>query len=312
MRQSRVHLVPKNATSPDGTGDNPSIGVPVHFTRPRSKIFAPLHRVCIPRLPSPTFSPNYLSRPNSQAIKDSPARPPYDAERAGAVENTAALFMLQAEGVYPPAHRVRDFAYPKANHPFHPHGLAIITPTSVSIFDYASSTLLFLTGTKSPASDLWFFTVPPIPQRTQSALFTLSSLPHARFVSYLHCCFGSPSLSTFLRALSRGYIHGIPLLIPTLVRKFPPLSLSTAFGHLNQLRKWHRVHKTVSLPIMSLCCSSLCVLRPEKQEKTKAQNARHPTDPSSLRLSQSPPLLLTSLSKATLLPSTGPTGRPPI
>jgi hypothetical protein len=45
--------------------------------------------------------------------------PPYDAERAGAVENTAAPFMLQAEGVYPPAHRVRDVAFPKPSH--HPH-----------------------------------------------------------------------------------------------------------------------------------------------------------------------------------------------
>jgi hypothetical protein len=30
-------------------------------------------------------------------------------------------------------------------------------------------------------------------------------------VAYHHRSFGSPSLSTFLRALSRGYIHGIPL-----------------------------------------------------------------------------------------------------
>jgi hypothetical protein len=39
------------------------------------------------------------------------SRYPYDAERASAVavENTAP-FMLQAEGGYPPAHRVRDVA----------------------------------------------------------------------------------------------------------------------------------------------------------------------------------------------------------
>jgi hypothetical protein len=56
-------------------------------------------------------------------------------------------------------------------------------------------------------------------------------------VAYHHRSFGSPSLSTFLRALSRGYIHGIPLLTHTLVRKFPPLSLATAYGHLDTLRQ---------------------------------------------------------------------------
>jgi hypothetical protein len=87
---------------------------------------------------------------------------------------------------------------------------------------------------------LWFFSVPPIPippTPPNTALFSLRCLPQARFVSYLHRCFGSPSLSTFLRALSRGYIHGIPQLTHTLVRKFPPLSLATAFGHLDQLRQ---------------------------------------------------------------------------
>ena len=33
---------------------------------------------------------------------------------------------------------------------------------------------------------------------------------------------GVTTISTFLRALSCGYIHGIPKLTPTLVRKFPP------------------------------------------------------------------------------------------
>ena len=106
-----------------------------------------------------------------------------------------------------------------------PNGHALFTNTSVFLFDTPTSSLPFLTGTKAPSSDLWFFTVPPAPiprSLTNTALPTLESLPHARFVSYLHRCFGSPSLSSFLRALSRGYIHGIPLLTHTLVRKFPP------------------------------------------------------------------------------------------
>jgi hypothetical protein len=117
--------------------------------------------------------------------------------------------------------------------------VAIFTPTSVKIFDTPDSPLPFLSGTKSPNSDLWFFstpqphTIPPPP----TALFSLSSLPLARFVAYHHRAFGSPPISTFLRALSRGYIHGIPKLTPTLVRKFPPLSLATSYGHLDTLRQ---------------------------------------------------------------------------
>ena len=120
-----------------------------------------------------------------------------------------------------------------------PNGHAIFTSTSVSIFDSPTSTHPFLTGSKTPSSDLWFFSVPsvPLPRALNTALFSLASLPAARFVAYHHRSFGSPSLSTFLRALSRGYIHGIPLLTHTLVRKFPPLSLATAYGHLNTLRQ---------------------------------------------------------------------------
>ena len=119
-----------------------------------------------------------------------------------------------------------------------PNGLAIFTPTSVKIFDTPTSTTPFLSGTKSPQSDLWFFTAPhpPIPPVPSTALFSLSSLPLARFVAYMHRSFGSPPISTFLRALSRGYIHGIPKLTATLVRKFPPLSLATSYGHLDTLR----------------------------------------------------------------------------
>ncbi len=45
------------------------------------------------------------------------------------------------------------------------------------------------------------------------------------------------SISTFTRAISRGFIHGITTLTASLVRKFPPLSLSSSYGHLDLLRK---------------------------------------------------------------------------
>jgi hypothetical protein len=102
-------------------------------------------------------------------------------------------------------------------------------------------------GLKAAEADLWHLSVPlaPVapslavaaPLPCSSALFSLQSLPAARFVAYWHRAFGSPSLSTFIKALTKGYIRVIPLLTAKLVSKYPPLSLSTSFGHLDTLRK---------------------------------------------------------------------------
>jgi hypothetical protein len=43
-----------------------------------------------------------------------------------------------------------------------PHGVAIFTHTSVKIFDKTDSLIPVLSGTKSPNSDLWFFSVPQL------------------------------------------------------------------------------------------------------------------------------------------------------
>ncbi len=102
----------KNAASPDGTGGNRNVGVPVRFTRPRSKFFSPLSRACLPCLTSTPPLSNTHPTPNSQAIKDSPDIPPNDATRAGAPIKLSASFMLQAEGLNPQAQRVRVLAPP--------------------------------------------------------------------------------------------------------------------------------------------------------------------------------------------------------
>ena len=124
-----------------------------------------------------------------------------------------------------------------------PHGHAIFTNLSCSFFDSPTSTFPFLTGRKTDDSDLWHLSVPHpsvLPSYSlsspSSALFALQSLSVARFVAYWHRCFGSPSLSTFKRALSRGFIT-VPHLTAKLVSRYPPLSLSTSFGHLDTLRK---------------------------------------------------------------------------
>ncbi len=77
---------------------------------------------------------------------------------------------------------------------------------------------------------------PSTPHHAPSILFTLQELPCARFVAYWHRAFGSPSLSTFINALISDFIS-IPRLTPALVRKYPPLSCATSFGHLDTLRQ---------------------------------------------------------------------------
>jgi hypothetical protein len=59
----------KNASSPDDTGGNPSIGVPVSFTRPRSKFFQPFPYVCPPCLPFSTVSPDFPPLPTARLSK---------------------------------------------------------------------------------------------------------------------------------------------------------------------------------------------------------------------------------------------------
>ena len=110
-----------------------------------------------------------------------------------------------------------------------PHGHAVFTSTSCLFFDSPTAPLPFLQGTKAPLDDLWYLQVPslPLPNHTPSIFFSLQELPHARFVAYWHHAFGSPSLSTFLDALSSNFIRNIPRLTAALVRKYPPLSLST-------------------------------------------------------------------------------------
>jgi hypothetical protein len=120
-----------------------------------------------------------------------------------------------------------------------PHGHAVFDNQSCSFFDSPQAPLPFLTGTKADQDDLWFLQVPslPEPQHSPSILFPLQELPHAKFVAYWHRAFGSPSLSTFLDALSSDFIHSIPRLTPALVQKYPPPSLSTSYDHLDTLRQ---------------------------------------------------------------------------
>ena len=56
------------------------------------------------------------------------------------------------------------------------------------------------------------------------------------------------------RSLSSNFIRGIPRLTAALVRKYPPLSLATSFGHLDTLRQG--IASTRKLPSPSALAST--------------------------------------------------------
>jgi hypothetical protein len=109
-----------------------------------------------------------------------------------------------------------------------------------------------------PNPATWSITVPPPPLSQATALLTtsltpaqvfnsrtcaLSTVPHihnlsdASFVACHHRAFGSPALSTFLRAMRKGRFPSLPRLAAKLVLQNPPLSPHTAFGHLDLMRQ---------------------------------------------------------------------------
>jgi hypothetical protein len=170
-----------------------------------------------------------------------------------------------------------------------PSGHTIFTTTTCSFLDTPSSLTPFLTGTKAPLSDLWFLSLPdpqpllespsPSPSFTPSALFSLQSLPVARFVAYWHRCFGSPSLFTFKRALSRGFIS-VPHLTVKLVSRYPPLSLSTSFGHLDTLRKGIASSRR---KIPESCLSSIIAVSPPSRTSSRLAASTSAFPPSATR-----------------------------
>ena len=64
----------------------------------------------------------------------------------------------------------------------------------------------------------------------------------ADFVKFWHAAYGSPAVSTFLAAIDKAFIR-VPGLTSAKVRRHPPDSLATAYGHLHATRKGLRSTK---------------------------------------------------------------------
>ena len=160
-----------------------------------------------------------------------------------------------------------------------PDGSAIFTPTAVN-FSSPSSPTPYLTGTKGPSDTLWSLDIPPItppttaltcivfsppgPELTvtHTALLAKNTVPSIRnlddagYVAYQHRAFGSPAISTFIQAIRHGWIK-IRRLTASLVLRNPPLSVHTAYGHLDAQSKNAATTRTFPSHVLAATRSQL-------------------------------------------------------
>lgn len=87
-------------------------------------------------------------------------------------------------------------------------------------------------ASKPPIATLWQFHLPSSEYACAHAAFSLSS--DKDFVAFAHATFGSPAISTFEKAISRGYLSTLRRLSTRLLAAHPPHSQATAQGHLDQ------------------------------------------------------------------------------
>jgi hypothetical protein len=76
--------------------------------------------------------------------------------------------------------------------------------------------------------------IPPIVKTGTSLSVGLAI--SSRIVAFYHAAMFSPTISTLLEAIRRGFVH-FPGLTTEIVTSHPPTSLATEKGHLDQVRQ---------------------------------------------------------------------------
>ena len=120
---------------------------------------------------------------------------------------------------------------------------------------------VILSGSKEPDALLWTVQFPapqestpvlapvfPIPAPFGDINSVIRSQSDADYVRLIHATLGSPPISSFLRALDRGYLDTIPRLNARMVRRNEPHSPATAYGFLDQTRQGQRSTRPTSSP----------------------------------------------------------------
>jgi len=117
----------------------------------------------------------------------------------------------------------------------------VFTADTVAI--HLHDELLLKGHRSSTAPTLWTIPLqvpPPSTQLAATAVNTSTKPPD--LVAFAHASLFSPALTTLAQALRKDYVVGFPGLTSPTLAKYPPMSMATAKGHLDQARQHpHRV-----------------------------------------------------------------------
>ncbi len=124
---------------------------------------------------------------------------------------------------------------------------ATITLTATSIVITDQQGKLVVHAPKDLHDKLWripfsSLTTQPLPTTTPSVSAVITHQYMADKVNWFHRCMGSPTIFTFIRAFTRGWIHYEDL-TPAHIRGNTPVSTATAKGHLTLQRQGVRSTK---------------------------------------------------------------------
>lgn len=119
---------------------------------------------------------------------------------------------------------------------------AVFTDSKFEIFSPVGE--IILQGFKNPNDKLWPVQLNDAARNAHDNGSEASNVVRheldAEFVAFCHAALGSPTLSTFLRALRAGWLSTWPRLTAKIVAANPPASKATALGHLDLNRQGQR------------------------------------------------------------------------
>ena len=134
---------------------------------------------------------------------------------------------------------------------------AVYTADAVVITDQKG--IPVLSGKRSPTTRLWMIDLPgpsvvspPDTDTTDEVVhYTAAVIRHendSHLVNFYHTTLGSPAISTFIGAASRGYLTCFPQLTVQKIRRNKPHTVATSMGHLDQTRKNYKSTKKPVVP----------------------------------------------------------------
>ena len=242
-----------------------------HRARQRSAHLASNHSV--PPAPSTTIQTWADSGASSILIahKDAhhvPATRPHGGHRVqvatgDVVTSVASATVTPAPGLEMPVHIFPPHTLTQSLcglAPFTRQGCSVtFTDTAVRV---EKDGKVLLQGSKAPSDTLWPLplsfassveqdasafaaapasTTPP----DEHALLAITNQSNAEYVQFSHATFGSPPVSTFMRATTKGYLGNWPRLTARMIRQNTPNPIATHIGHLDRNRQGQRsTHRT--------------------------------------------------------------------